>query len=63
MEIGVRVETEHPLTGKRTHCCTSYRTCIDQFEVEPDRCSKIDFSGNEEWQRRAYEVNIAEISA
>ena len=59
MEIGVRVETEHPLTGERTHCCTSYLTFVSiNSEGSPIAVPKLDSSGNEEWQRRAYEANI-----
>ena len=28
MEIGVRVEAEHPFTGERSHCCTAYLTFV-----------------------------------
>ena len=59
MEIGVRVETEHPLTGHRTHCCTSYLTFVSINEDGgPIAVPKLDFSGNEKWKRRAYEANI-----
>ena len=28
MEIGVRIESEHPLTGERLHCCSAYLTFV-----------------------------------
>ncbi|CAG8646736.1 17440_t:CDS:10, partial [Dentiscutata erythropus] len=28
MEVGVRVETEHPITGKRKYCCQAYLTFV-----------------------------------
>lgn len=28
IEVGVRVEAEHPFTGERSHCCTAYLTFV-----------------------------------
>ena len=28
MEIGVRIESEDPLTGERLHCCSAYLTFV-----------------------------------
>ncbi len=59
MEIGVRVESEHPFTGNRIHCCTSYLTFVSiNNDGNPLAVPSLDFSGNAQWERRAYEANI-----
>ena len=57
MEIGVRIESEHPLTGERLHCCSAYLTFVaidknGQKQQLPD----LDCDQNEEWVRRRNEA-------
>ncbi|MCP4804236.1 MAG: acyl-CoA thioesterase [Proteobacteria bacterium] len=37
MEVGVRVEAEHPFTGERSHCCTAYLTFVAIGQDEKTR--------------------------
>lgn len=59
MEIGVRVESEDPLTGERTHCCTAYLTFVS---INAEGCTiplpTLNIQENSTWARRFYEANL-----
>lgn len=57
MEIGVRIESEHPLTGERLHCCSAYLTfvAIDK-NGQKQRLPKLLCDEKEEWVRRRNEA-------
>ena len=57
MEIGVRIESEHPLTGERLHCCSAYLTFVaidenGQKQVLPT----LNCVREEQWIRRRDEA-------
>jgi len=57
MEIGVRIESEDPLTGERLHCCSAYLTFVAISEKgERQRLPKLTCDGNEGWERRRNEA-------
>lgn len=54
MEIGVRVETEVPLTGERLHCCSAYLTFVAlDVNGRPAPVPVLDTSGDESATHRA----------
>ena len=57
MEIGVRIESEDPLTGKRLHCCTAYLTFVaidENGRKQP--LPTLSCDGSDEWKRRKQEA-------
>ena len=57
MEIGVRIESEDPLTGQRLHCCSAYLTFVaideqGQRQILP----ALSCEGNPDWERRRIEA-------
>lgn len=57
MEIGVRIESEDPLTGTRLHCCTAYLTFVAIAENgQKQKLPTLECDGNAEWQRRQQEA-------
>lgn len=53
MECGVRVETEHPFTGQREHCCTAYFTFVALDDSGQKRAvPELDCEGDAEALRR-----------
>ena len=59
MEVGVRVESEDPLTGDRTHCCTAYLTFVSIDEHgHTIPLPKLDVPENTLWERRFQEANL-----
>jgi acyl-CoA hydrolase len=57
MEIGVRIESEHPLTGERQHCCSAYLTfvAIDK-NGQKQQLPNLVCDENKEWERRRNEA-------
>ncbi len=54
MEIGVRVEMEDPITGKRDHCCSAYLTFVALDEGgAPKNVPLFNPGEDKEAQRRA----------
>ena len=52
MEVGVRVDTENPLTGEMRHCCSGYLTFVSIDENgRPKQLPKIIVSNSEEQRR------------
>ena len=59
MEVGVRVESENPLTGERIHCCTAYLTFVsinDQGRTIP--LPKLSIEPDSIWERRSQEARL-----
>ncbi|MED5369437.1 MAG: acyl-CoA thioesterase [Myxococcota bacterium] len=57
MEVGVRIEAEHPITGRRQHCCSAYLTFVSlDAEGHPNRVPTLETSGDPQWERRAQEA-------
>ncbi len=57
MEIGVRIESEDPLTGERRHCCSSYLTFVAIGEDgQKQKLPILDCGDNEVWNRRQIEA-------
>lgn len=59
IEIGVRVDAEHPLTGRIDHCCSAYLTfvALDE-EGEPTPVPELDCSDDPEGPRRFEEAGL-----
>ncbi len=57
MEIGVRIESEDPLTGERLHCCSAYLTfvAIDQ-NGKKQELPRLNCEPEEQWVRRRNEA-------
>lgn len=59
MEVGVRVESEDPLTGERTHCCTAYLTFVSIDEHgRTIPLPILDIPESTIWERRSQEANL-----
>lgn len=57
MEIGVRIESEHPLTGERLHCCSAYLTFVAIDENgQKQQLPQLRCEDNQQWQRRQNEA-------
>lgn len=57
MEIGVRIESEHPLTGERLHCCSAYLTFVAiDSEGRKQQLPQLSCEQNEDWIRRRNEA-------
>ena len=57
MEIGVRIESEHPLTGERQHCCSAYLTFVAIDENgHKQLLPKLNCDQKESWIRRRNEA-------
>ena len=57
MEVGVRVETEDPLTGERKHCCSAYLTFVSLGpDGSPVPVPSLDTASDPGQQRRAKEA-------
>ena len=57
MEIGVRIESEHPLTGERLHCCSAYLTFVAIDESgHKQQLPTLSCEQNEKWLRRRSEA-------
>lgn len=57
MEIGVRIESEHPLTGERLHCCSAYLTFVAIDENgQKQTLPKLNCDHNRQWIRRRNEA-------
>ena len=57
MEIGVRIESEHPLTGERLHCCSAYLTFVaidENGQKQP--LPRLNCDHNQQWVRRRNEA-------
>ena len=57
MEIGVRIESEHPLTGERLHCCSAYLTFVaidENGQKQP--LPRLNCDHNQQWIRRRNEA-------
>lgn len=58
MEIGVRVDTEDPLSGEIKHCCSAYLTFVAIDEKgRPQRLPQLQCSNQDEEHRRE-EANL-----
>ena len=60
MEVGVRVETEDPLSGEREQCCTAYLTfvALPRAEGEPVTLPTLDTVGDAIAIRREREADL-----
>ena len=57
MEIGVRIESEDPLTGERLHCCSAYLTFVAISDTgQRQTLPKLISDGTEDWERRRNEA-------
>lgn len=59
MEVGVRVDSEDPFTGERTHCCTAYLTFVsinDEGNTVP--LPKLEVPPDTHWERRYKEAKL-----
>ena len=57
MEIGVRIESEHPLTGERLHCCSAYLTFVAIDENgNKQQLPQLACGHTEQWIRRRNEA-------
>lgn len=57
MEIGVRIESEHPLTGERLHCCSAYLTFVAIDENgQKQQLPQLRCEDNQQWHRRRNEA-------
>ena len=57
MEVGVRVETEDPLTGERQHCCSAYLTFVSLgADGSPVPVPVLDTASDPVFQRRSKEA-------
>ena len=57
MEIGVRIESEHPLTGERLHCSSAYLTFVAiDGSGQKQTLPKLAYEGKDEWIRRRQEA-------
>lgn len=54
MEVGVRVESENPLTGERRHCSSAYLTFV-ALDIDGNRVEIPPLLPETEKQRRRYE--------
>jgi acyl-CoA hydrolase len=56
MEVGVKVMSEDPLTGRQAHCCSAYATMVSLDAAgRPARVTRLRISSAEE-RRRAREA-------
>jgi len=60
MEVGVRVETEDPLTGERELCCTAYLTFVALPDEDGQRAQvpSLDTTGDAVATRRVREADL-----
>ncbi len=57
MEVGVRIEAEHPVTGRRVHCCSAYLSFVSlDAEGHPAKLPELDTAQDPEYARRAVEA-------
>ena len=57
MEIGVRIESEHPLTGERLHCCSAYLTFVAIDESgHKQQLPILNCEPEDQWIRRRNEA-------
>jgi acyl-CoA hydrolase len=55
--VGVRIEAEHPVTGRRVHCCSAYLSFVSlDAEGHPAKLPELDTSQDPEFSRRADEA-------
>jgi len=60
MEVGVRVETEDPITGAREQCCTAYLTFVALPSADGAKVAlpTLDTAGNSTAIRREREADL-----
>jgi acyl-CoA hydrolase len=59
IEVGVRVETEDPMTGERKHCCTAYLTFVSlDGDGDPRPVPAVDCAGDPDAERRFEEAQL-----
>ncbi|RME20504.1 MAG: acyl-CoA thioesterase [Deltaproteobacteria bacterium] len=59
MEIGVRIEAEDPITGRREHCCSAYTTFVAlDDEGHPRPIAPFDPGDDPEARRRAEQAGM-----
>lgn len=59
MEVGVRVDAEHPFTGRVDHCCSAYLTFVAlDVQKQPRAIPSLDFGGDDVARRRHEDAQL-----